>query len=329
MAITFETARAGYRAMFDKMVVEPGRVAALDSICKRILARKADYERVEAAIGTPWYFVAAIHYRESDLDFKTHLHNGDSLAERTHHVPAGRPVAMPASGHFPYEWFESAIDALKQRGLDKIKDWPVERVGFETEEYNGDGYEKFHNENSPYNWAWTNLQQVGKYDSDGHFNDSMTDTQCGTMPIIQKLMPVAPIQPVPAPVPAPQPAPAPIQPAPVAVTPPPPAPIPAPQPTKDTPPMTTVTLPSFSSFPFASIEAQIKAVLPMLGTVAFFVPALAPVVPMVEVGAPFAFAVLTVLASIQADIAAGKSFEVALVDGLRSLATQINNLPKP
>ena len=91
---------------------------------------------------------------------------------------------------------------------------------------------------------------------------------------------------------------------------------------------TTVTLPSFSSIPFASIEAQLKAVLPMLGTVAFFVPALAPVVPMVEVGAPFAFAVLTVLASIQADIAAGKSFEVALVDGLRSLATQINNLPK-
>jgi lysozyme family protein len=196
MAVTFEATKAGYRGMYARMVVEPRHEPALDSIVKRILARKADYQRVEAAIGTPWQFVAALHYRESDLDFKTHLHNGDSLSARTHHQPAGRPL----KGEPPFEWFESAIDALTMRGLDKVKDWPVERLAYESEEYNGEGYEKFHNENSPYCWAWTNLQQVGKYDADGHFAQGMTDSQCGTMPIIQRLMPVVQDAPAPKPI---------------------------------------------------------------------------------------------------------------------------------
>ena len=195
MTVTFEAAKAGYRGMYARMVVEPRHESALDSIVKRILARKADYQKVEEAIGTPWQFVAAIHYRESDLDFKTHLHNGDSLNARTHHVPAGRPL----KGNPPFEWFESAIDALEERGLDKVKDWSVERMGYEGEGYNGTGYET-HGENSPYVWAWSNLQQVGKYDSDGHFNKTMTDTQCGIMPIIQRLMVTVtvPVQPAPA-----------------------------------------------------------------------------------------------------------------------------------
>lgn len=184
---TFEAARAGYLAMYDRMVVKPGKVAALDSIVKHINDHKADYQKVEAAIGTPWQFVAALHYRESDLDFKTHLHNGDSLNARTHHVPAGRPL----KGNPPFAWYDSAIDALTMIGFDKVKEWPVERMGYEAERYNGLGYEA-HGENSPYLWAWSSLQQPGKYGSDGHYDAGMTDVQCGVMPILQRLLAAAP-----------------------------------------------------------------------------------------------------------------------------------------
>jgi lysozyme family protein len=114
MSLTFEATRAGYLNLWGRMQVRPEKVAAADAIAKRILEHKAQYEAIEKATGVPWFFVACLHYRESDLDFATYLGNGQSLNRVTTEVPRGR-------GPFPS--FEAgAIDALQLQGFTKIAD---------------------------------------------------------------------------------------------------------------------------------------------------------------------------------------------------------------
>ena len=74
---------------------------------------KPRYDQVANATGVPWYVIGIIHEMEGGLNFTTHLHNGDPLTRRTVQVPAGRPpTGMP-----PFQWEESAIDALDAGGL--------------------------------------------------------------------------------------------------------------------------------------------------------------------------------------------------------------------
>lgn len=148
----------------------------------RIKANQARYEQVEELTGVPWYFIGALHYRESNCDFSTHLHNGDPLTARTKHVPRGYPKA----GSPPFTWEESAVDALKIKGLDKIVDWNSQRMCYEAERFNGFGYRP-RKVNSPYLWAGTNVYTVGKYVSDGNFDRTVVDTQLGVVPIFTEL----------------------------------------------------------------------------------------------------------------------------------------------
>jgi lysozyme family protein len=65
------------------MAILPGRQAAVDAIARKLITNKARYQSIEAQTGVPWYMIAALHMRESDADFSTHLHNGDPLTGRT------------------------------------------------------------------------------------------------------------------------------------------------------------------------------------------------------------------------------------------------------
>jgi hypothetical protein len=127
--------------------------------------------------------IAALHMRESDADFSTHLHNGDPLTGRTYHVPAGRPP----TGSPPFTWEESAIDALTMHGLNAVRDWPIERVAYECEKYNGWGY-RHHGVPSAYLWSFSNIYGGGKYVADGVWLASAQDQQCGVMPMISRMM---------------------------------------------------------------------------------------------------------------------------------------------
>jgi lysozyme family protein len=212
----FDGYRPEYAADWQGMAILPGRQAAVDAIARRLITNKARYQSIEAQTGVPWYMIAALHMRESDADFSTHLHNGDPLTGRTYHVPAGRP----RTGSPPFRWEESAIDALTMHGFNAIQDWPIERVAYECEKYNGWGY-RHHGVPSAYLWSFSNVYHGGKYVADGVWSASAEDQQCGVMPMINRMMALdASISVAAGPVQPPQPPQPPVIPPPIIVQPP-------------------------------------------------------------------------------------------------------------
>src|SRR5678815_3687423 len=119
MNYTFEARKPVYTTLWAQMDIKPERLALVTTQADKIISFKDRYQPIVDATGVPFYVIGLIHLRESNFDFSTHLHNGDSLKARTYHVPAGRPLA----GSPPFTFEESAIDALRQKGYDKITDW--------------------------------------------------------------------------------------------------------------------------------------------------------------------------------------------------------------
>ena len=60
-----------------------------------INSNKERYAEVERRTTVPWFVIGALHYREANLNFLGHLHNGDNLLMTTVHVPADRPTQRP------------------------------------------------------------------------------------------------------------------------------------------------------------------------------------------------------------------------------------------
>lgn len=169
----------GYAHLWDTCTVQKNA----DIIIKQILARRSEYKAVQDELGVPIIFTAPVHYRESSLSFKGALCNGDPIIgteRKTWHVPAGR-------GPFK-TWHESAIDEFHRRNLDDIAadKWTIERVLFEQESYNGEGYLR-HGVNSSYVWAATNHQQRGLYVADHEWDNNAIDHRFGTAAIIKAL----------------------------------------------------------------------------------------------------------------------------------------------
>lgn len=165
------------------MSIRQTRLAAVDAVARRIIEAKPRYLPVEKATGVPWYFIGVLHYRESNLNFAKHLHNGDPLTARTRRVPAG----YPKTGKPPFTWEFSAADALKIKDLHKIREWSVERMLYEAERFNGFGYMHRRGHRSPYVWGGTNLQTRGKFVADGKFDPNHMDTQLGVAPILKRI----------------------------------------------------------------------------------------------------------------------------------------------
>jgi lysozyme family protein len=165
----------------------------LDRIVGIISSHKADYEKVSAATGVPWYVIAAIHNLEASLNFTKHLHNGNPLTARTYEVPPGRPK----TGSPPFAWPESAADALleKVNGTWKsVPGWSIPALLWKTEMYNGAGYRTGKGKatmppcRSPYLWGGTNHYQSGKYIADNKWSSSAVSQQRGIAAIIRRLI---------------------------------------------------------------------------------------------------------------------------------------------
>jgi lysozyme family protein len=183
MPPTPERTELGYHRMWDRCTVELGKVEPAKKIARAIIAHRKAYEAIEKATGVPWFMTGAIHSRESDLDFNTHLHNGDPLTARTRHVPAGRPK----TGSPPFDFTASATDALTMppHQLQKVSAWSTERILYELEKYNGWGY--LGKGNSPYLWAWTSEYRGGKYVRDGVYDPRAWDAQAGCVALLKEL----------------------------------------------------------------------------------------------------------------------------------------------
>lgn len=176
---TFAATKAGYHNLWAKCQIASNKQDEVSAVCKRIVANKTIYQLVEKQTKVPWFLVAALHYRESNLNFSTYLGNGDPLTHPTTHVPAGR-------GPFT-SWLGGAVDALKYDKLAGVTAWSIELALYCAEAFNGEGYELHHDENSPYVWAGTNLQQRGKYTSDGGFDPGAWDEQLGVAAVLKGL----------------------------------------------------------------------------------------------------------------------------------------------
>ena len=147
------------------------------SIYAKIKSFENVYSKIKIA---PPIVIGCIHYRESNFNFRKHLHNGDPLTSRTIHVPKGRPK----NGEPPFSWVESATDALMDRA--KPKEWNLNSACEFLERYNGLGYYK-RGYQSPYIFGNTNLHQKGKFTSDGKFNPEAKTKQIGASVFICEL----------------------------------------------------------------------------------------------------------------------------------------------
>lgn len=152
--------------------------------CDVIVAHKEQYKIVSKKTGVPWHVVACIHGMEANFDFSTHLHNGDSLQDYTYHVPAGRPhVGHPP----PFEWTESAIDALDIEGFNSVTDWDVATTLFSLEKYNGWGYRAHPGHVSQYLWSGTSEATPGKFVADGVWRRKAASDQIGCVSMWKEL----------------------------------------------------------------------------------------------------------------------------------------------
>lgn len=173
--------------------IRPEFLAAVTAAEKKILANQARYEAVQREVGCPWWLVGLPHGLERGYSFAHHLHNGDPLARPTVQVPAGRPVGWMSLAPEDRTWERSAVDALKRKGWDAVKEWTIPECLFRTEEFNGWGYRFYHPEiPSPYNWSGTTAYgtppAVGKYERDGVWNPKLVSAQVGAAAILKRLV---------------------------------------------------------------------------------------------------------------------------------------------
>lgn len=185
-----------YDALFAAAKINQERLPEIETIVYAIQNNRASYWKVEAAAKIPWFVVAAIHNLESSLNFKCHLHNGDPLTHRTVHVPKGRPFAPPASGHLPYTWEESAIDALAKSELWRptmASNWTLAQCLEFMERYNGLGYYE-RDINTPYLWSGTNLYTKGLFVRDDKFDPNAVSQQIGAVAIFKTMLRMGMIQ---------------------------------------------------------------------------------------------------------------------------------------
>jgi lysozyme family protein len=186
---SFGELQRSYAALWKAMQIPAGvRVQATDARVRAIAENKPRYDQVANATGVPWYVIGMIHEMEGGLNFSTHLHNGDPLTRRTVQVPAGRPpTGMP-----PFQWEDSAIDALGLEGFPAVKLWTVERIAYQLEAYNGWGYRsRDTGVNTPYLWSATSNYRKGKFVRDGVFDPNAVSGQIGAMALLRRLIDIA------------------------------------------------------------------------------------------------------------------------------------------
>ena len=181
-ALKSTTEKPDHVELWNSCVLTPSKLTSIKNTCAQMKVNVSRYQTISDATKVPWQVIACIHKMESDCNWKTHLHNGDSLNARTVHVPAGRPV----KGNPPFTFEDSAIDALGYDGACGIKDWNLRATLEFLERYNGLGYRK-HGIYSPYLWSGTNHYSKGKYVADGKWDVEDVSDQIGVVCFLKEL----------------------------------------------------------------------------------------------------------------------------------------------
>ena len=139
------------------------------------------YGSVPEKTSIPLLFIAPSFEREASSDFSRSPAQGDRWNMPSKNVPKNR-------GPFS-SWPAAALDAYHLNGLDKVgsTNWTWTLICYYAELFNGFGYRDYHRMRSPYLWGGTNLQQLGKYTSDGKFDAGHFDSQPGVIPLAMRM----------------------------------------------------------------------------------------------------------------------------------------------
>lgn len=182
MAWTFEATERGYAKLWGAATLKAGADASqAETFSDKIIAAEQRYRAVQAAMGVPWYFIGALHMRESSCNFAGVLHNGEKI------IGTGRVTTLVPPGRGPFStWEEAANDALKLKDMQRVQVWSAARMLFQAEVFNGLGYVS-RGINSPYVWAGTNQEQRGKFVADHEFDPNAEDTQLGVAAVLIRL----------------------------------------------------------------------------------------------------------------------------------------------
>lgn len=176
--------RRDYRRLWISLHVTSRFTAELNEAVARMLANADRYAAFAKSYNKrmPWWVVAALHEMECAGEFSAHLHNGDSLEARTVNEPKGRPH----KGTPPFEWEESAADALDEKNWSDFQDWTLCDVFFRAENYNGYIYPA-KGINTPYLWSGTNHYTKGKFKRDHVFDPNLVSKQPGIAALLSAL----------------------------------------------------------------------------------------------------------------------------------------------
>jgi lysozyme family protein/peptidoglycan hydrolase-like protein with peptidoglycan-binding domain len=189
---TFESLRADYRRLWDKVAIT--KMAEARRQAQLINNHRTTYEDVGGAVGAPWWVIAVLHLREAgegDVGrWLCVLHNGERI------IGTGCKTRLVPEGRGPFTSFRAAaIDAFDVEGLKDRREWsecPIEFLAYVSEKFNGFGYRDEHNMVSPYLWGGTSEQQRGKYVADRKFDENAMDSQIGTMAVLKGLLQLDP-----------------------------------------------------------------------------------------------------------------------------------------
>ncbi len=174
--------RDEYRTLFSSIEVSKSKRGEINFILGRINRDRVRYKIVAESTNIPWYFIAIIHQLEASGKFTPHLHNGDSLKNRTVQVPRSRPV----TGIPPFTWEESAADALEYKKYTDLRSWSVSAMLYRLEKYNGFGYRR-RNIPTPYLWSYCQHYSKGKFVKDGIYDPGAVSKQCGAAVLLKEL----------------------------------------------------------------------------------------------------------------------------------------------
>jgi lysozyme family protein len=188
--------KSHYENLANGAVIDEIHRNELLGVARRIAMNRPQYEEVATPSGIPWYIIGCLHYREANLNFMGHLHNGDPLLMKTVNVPPDRPniTPWPPQGKtLRQTWALSALDALtdiqkilKNWNEESLRKWSVQGTCFILESYNGFGCYN-HGIATPYLWNYTNRYTAGGYGSDGHYSSIYKSKQAGLYSVLLAL----------------------------------------------------------------------------------------------------------------------------------------------
>jgi lysozyme family protein len=183
----FAELRSEYEHDLSIVKTLPSKEKEIDSIARRLMSGDAisQYFAIQKELGIPIAVQATICERESGADFSKSPAQGDRWDRVSKNVPRNK-------GPYP-SWHAAAVDAW--HNIDRLDantaPWSLPYAMWKQEAFNGLGY-RSHGIRSPYILGGTNLQQRGKYVSDGKFDSSVMDTQIGTVPVMLRMIELQP-----------------------------------------------------------------------------------------------------------------------------------------